>query len=82
MSAWDVQPQETHSDIPAYIIREVLRLCGRAIQDFELKARQETSFCKTSDLEQLRTSLHHCLYYLFKSLWLVKMNLSNGPGFY
>ncbi|RYN33119.1 hypothetical protein AA0114_g11985 [Alternaria tenuissima] len=46
----------------------VLLVCGKAIHDFESKARQGTSFCMMTDLNELRNSLRNCLFYLFTSL--------------
>ncbi|CAN9189254.1 unnamed protein product [Alternaria alternata] len=68
VSALNFQPCETYLDTPADIITKVLLVCGKAIHDFESKARQGTSFCMMTDLNELRNSLRNCLFYLFTSL--------------
>jgi hypothetical protein len=81
VSALNFQPCETYLDTPADIITKVLLVCGKAIHDFESKARQGTSFCMMTDLNELRNSLRNCLFYLFTSLLWVAADSSNGPGF-
>ncbi|RYN22718.1 hypothetical protein AA0115_g8985 [Alternaria tenuissima] len=49
------------------IITKVLLVCGKAIHNFELKAKQGTNFCMMTDLNEFRNSLRNCLFYLFAS---------------
>ena len=81
VSALNFQPCETYLDTPADIITKVLLVCGKAIHDFESKARQGTSFCMMTDLNELRNSLRNCLFYLFTSLLWVTADSSDGPWF-
>ncbi|CAN9279082.1 unnamed protein product [Alternaria alternata] len=67
VSVPNVQPRETYSDTPAGIITKVLLVCGKAIHNFELKAKQGTNFCMMTDLNEFRNSLRNCLFYLFAS---------------
>jgi hypothetical protein len=78
----NVQPRGMHPDIPDDIITKVLFVCGKAVHYFELNAHQETSFCRTTDLEQLRKRLHECSYFLYTSLWSVESDMSNSVGSY
>lgn len=81
VSVPNVQLRETYSDTPVGIITKVLLVCGKAIHNFELKAKQGTNFCMMTDLNEFRNSLRNCLFYLFASFLWVAADSSNGPCF-